>query len=553
MAKMFPEVYPRDVHVDDPEYQVFQILKKLPDAYSVIYSKKFKGGKDCKEEVEIDFLIFDGSKNLTCLEVKGGEIVYSGGECSWFQNGKRMKRSPDRQASAACHAVIDYLGAYGRQVNINWALAFPNCTRPAGSSRISEVPDDLVLDASALLDPSEALNRIAQYNEAHLSREGVRRHQASRILEHLLRSVGFVTKIGVRLLHDAKQLVQATEQQLEVLEDLALNPRTAVMGYAGTGKTIIATEFAKRCAEKGQKVLLIFYNRMVANTVRYGLGRDSSVECTTFHSLARKEIEAVDEDWWKNNKSKDDPDFWEMTVPLKLLEVLEFKEPKYDVAIVDEGQDFKAEWFETLAQLQRQGPDSRYVVLYDANQDIFGRWGDIPWAQGTFTRKQLRKNCRNTKAIVNQLNQLVPSEMVAFEQSPEGQPVKIQASKSRAEQVAAIREDLKLLLKEDVPPGRIVILIDCPLKDSSVSEIDRVGTCNLSWMARSYRNDSRDIQITTIESFKGLEADAVLVVLSGVTAPGTGSAKIYTQASRARLLLTVYYSNSENSNTTNDK
>ncbi|MDB4414038.1 NERD domain-containing protein/DEAD/DEAH box helicase [Akkermansiaceae bacterium] len=547
MAKMYPETYPGDLHVDDPEYQVFQILKELPETYSVIYSKKFKGGRDCKEEVEIDFLIFDGSKNLTCLEVKGGEIVYSGGECCWYQNGKRMKRSPDRQASVACHAVIDYLGPDGRQVNINWALAFPNCTRPAGSSRISEVPDDLVLDASALLDPTEALNRIAQYNEAHLSREGVRRHQASRILERLLRSVGFVTKIGVRLLHDAKQLIQATEQQLEVLEDLALNPRTAVMGYAGTGKTIIATEFAKRCAEQGQKVLLVFYNRMVANTVRYGLGRDSSVECMTFHSLARREIEAVDQDWWKENKGKDDPEFWEMTVPLKMLESLDVKQPEYDVVIVDEGQDFKADWFETLSRLQKQGEDSRFVILYDANQDIFGRWEDLPWAEGTYTRKQLRKNCRNTKEIVKHLNSIIPSEMVGFEKSPAGQPVLFKESSSPKEEAEMIKNDLASFLKEGVAPGEIVILINEPLADSAVSSIQKIGRYPVEWMGRTYRPDSSKIQVTDIRNFKGLEANVLLITGLGKRYSKEAPELLYTQASRACLLLTIYYSASEDS------
>lgn len=541
MAQFYPENYPKELNPDDPEYQVFEFLRDLPDHFSVIYSKKFKGGMRSKEEAEIDFLIFDGHRNLICLEVKGGEIAYNGANSCWYQNGTRMKRSPDRQASAACHAVIDYLGGEASKVNINWALAFPNCSRPAGSGPIAEVPDDLVLDSQALLDPTAAINKVCAYNENHLRREGVSKYQASQILERLLRSMGFITKVGVRLLHDAKQLVQATEQQLEVLEDLEINPITAVMGYAGTGKTIIATEFGKRCSEKGQKVLLLFYNRMVSNTVRYGLGRDSPIECATFHSLARREIESVDEAWWAANKGKEDPDFWDMTVPLKMLEVLESKDPQYDVVIVDEGQDFKAEWFEILGRLKKSDESSRFVVLYDGNQDIFGRWTDLPWKQAAFTRKVLRKNCRNTKAIINHLNQLLPSDMVPFEKSPEGAPVEVRITAEQNAQAEALREDLGKMLKEGVQPGNMVILIDGPLKESSVSRINHVGKCKLSWMGRSYRSDSRDIQITTIESFKGLEADVVFVVLGEDDhSPEKSPAKLYTQASRARLLLYLY-------------
>ena len=538
MAKMFPENYPDGGNLKDPEYQVFQLLRQLPDRFTVINSKKLKGGRNCKEETEIDFLIFDGAANLICLEVKGGELAYSGPESCWYQNGVRMKRSPDRQASAACHAMIEFLGNDANEVNINWALAFPDCSRPAGSGRIPEVPDDLVLDSQALLKPADAIDRICRYNEQHLRRSGVRRHQASHILERLLRSVGFVTKIGVRLIQDNTQLVKATEQQLEILEDLELNERTAVMGYAGTGKTIIATEFAKRCAERGQKVLLMFYNRMVANTVRYGLGRESPIECATFHSLARRVIESSEASWWNTNANKDDQDFWETDVPLKMLEVLEKETPIFDVIIVDEGQDFKPEWFETLEKLIIQSEKSRYVVFYDGNQDIFGRWKSLPWQPHAYTKKNLRKNCRNTKAIINYLNEIIPSDMIAFEQSPEGVPVALRTTENHDAQAKAIREEIALLLKEGVPPGQIVILIDGPLKDSAAGKIDQIGKYKLSWMGKSYRPDSRDIQITTIESFKGLEADVVFLVINESNNDRVN--KYYTEASRARLLLFVF-------------
>jgi hypothetical protein len=550
---MFPETFLNEVDPNNPEYQVFQILRNLSDQFSVIYSKKFKGGINCKEETEIDFLILDGGRNLICLEVKGGEIAYNGAECCWYQNGSRMTRSPDRQASTACHAVIDYLGKDAANLNINWALAFPNCSRPAGSGRIAEVPDELVLDSKALLDPFTAINRVCLYNETHLGREGLTRFQASQILERLLRSVGFITKIGVRLLHETKQLVQATEQQLEILDDLELNRKTAVMGYAGTGKTILAVEFAKRLADTGKKVLLVFYNRMVANTVRYGLGPESTIECATFHSIARKVIEPGDPIWWRANAKKDDSEFWETEAPLKMLEVLESQAPSYDAIIVDEGQDFKTEWFETLEKLLVPDEGSRYVVFYDDNQDIFGRWGDLPWKPNTYTRKRLRKNCRNTRAIIDYLNSIIPSEMVAFENSPSGQPVVIKQQPDENAETETIKNDVESFLKEGVDPGKIVILINGPLAESAVSAIQKIGRYPVEWMGKTYRPDIPLIQVTNIRNFKGLEADVILVTGIGKQETTKVPEMLYTQASRARLLLTIYYSASKITPTTNAK
>ena len=42
MATLHPSIYPKAPNTEDPEFEVFEILKKLPDNYSVFYSKKFK-------------------------------------------------------------------------------------------------------------------------------------------------------------------------------------------------------------------------------------------------------------------------------------------------------------------------------------------------------------------------------------------------------------------------------------------------------------------------------------------------------------------------------
>ena len=108
---------------------VFESLKKLSIEYTIFYSKRFKGVEKAKEEVEIDFIIFDGKKTILCLEVKGGELAYEPAMQSWSQNGKPMKVGPDRQATAACHSLIRYMGNRVRNINVDWALCFPQCSK----------------------------------------------------------------------------------------------------------------------------------------------------------------------------------------------------------------------------------------------------------------------------------------------------------------------------------------------------------------------------------------------------------------------------------------
>ena len=57
MATMFPPSYPGEPNPDNPEFNVYQTMKTLPDHYTVFYSKKFKGTGSWKEEGEVDFVI----------------------------------------------------------------------------------------------------------------------------------------------------------------------------------------------------------------------------------------------------------------------------------------------------------------------------------------------------------------------------------------------------------------------------------------------------------------------------------------------------------------
>lgn len=78
MARMYPEVFPRKRDSNDPEFIVYQSLKKLPDSYVVLYSKRLKGGLFGKAECEIDFVVSNQHDVVICLEVKGGVLAYNG-------------------------------------------------------------------------------------------------------------------------------------------------------------------------------------------------------------------------------------------------------------------------------------------------------------------------------------------------------------------------------------------------------------------------------------------------------------------------------------------
>ena len=533
MAKTFPEFFPREPNEQDPEFEVFQVLKNLPDNFSVFYSKKFKGGRRSKEECEIDFIVFDGDKSLLCIEVKGGLIEYDGANDIWLQNSSELKVSPDRQASAATNSLIQFLGHLAKDLNVGWSVCFPNCSLPSHASAPSGLPKAIIVEEGGLLEAEKALSLVSNYYNNKFKRNGVTKSTAREIEKKLNRGIGFIQKIGIRVARDLQQIVQVTEEQFEVLEDLRLNPRIAVKGYAGSGKTLLAQEFARRLDEDGNRVLLLFFNRVIAKSVRYGLGRDSRIECSTFHRFAKYQISKYDEQWW-NESAKDSDEFWNEDVPLKLADIPVNDDDKFDAIIVDEGQDFKRNWYDTLELYLQSQAASHFAVFYDESQDIFGHWSDLPWGD-TAAKKVLTKNCRNTKAIVSHLNSIFDGQIKTFEQSPTGSGVVVRRPKSNEDAAKLLKKDVSQLLDNGIAPNQIVILIDQPKSESALAGLDQIGGFELEGIETTFHPRARTIRYSNIRRFKGLESDVIFTINRH-----SDINRCYVERSRARLLLYCY-------------
>lgn len=540
MAKMFPTQYPKPPNPDDPEFEVFEVLRKLPEQYTVFYSKKFKGTGSWKEESEIDFIVFDHELVLLCLEVKGGMIEYDGEQDCWLQNGDQLTLSPDRQASAGMHNVLAFLGPDARNLNLGWVLVFPNCCLPNNFRPPAGVPDRIIIDQERLNLIEEAVKNLRQYYVDRVGRAGISAATAKSIQDRLTRGIGFVSKIGVRIARDNQQLLELTEEQFKVLEDLEINERTVVRGFAGTGKTVLATEYARRLTAQGTKVLVLFYNRLIAKKVARSFDRDSNIACTRFFKFAKQMITKVDAEWWDQNFRRGDDSFWTDDVPLKLLDLPKEEVEEFDAIIVDEGQDFKSEWFAILEELLSGKESDRFVVFYDELQDVFGRWSDLPWGGRGVARKQLTQNCRNTKSIIKFLNGTRPTGMVPFANSPQGERVIERKFSDPGEVENSFVEDFQALLRDGINPGQVVVLLNQPKKESSLANVTRIGRTKIEAITGYYNENSRTIQFTSIEMFKGLEADVIFLLLPLGSNSCSKPELLYVQGSRARTLLYVY-------------
>ncbi len=276
MATIYPEKLPEHI-LQDPmraaERRVYQALASLPGTFTVFYSVAW-GGKNYGSTVdgEADFVIAHPSLGLLILEVKGGGIEYDARSNKWTTTNRYDEtfdiKDPVEQARKSKHALLEKLKGipdWGRRwIIMGHAIALPDIDLPNHSLK-PDLPLVLVVDRSKLAAMTTAIQDIfAYWQDEDKSADGMGADGLQMVTNLLANSFKLHTTLGVELDYDDARIVELTEDQMRILDFLAHHRRAAVQGCAGSGKTMLAMEKARRLAEEGFDVLLTCYNVSLA-------------------------------------------------------------------------------------------------------------------------------------------------------------------------------------------------------------------------------------------------------------------------------------------------
>lgn len=162
-------------------------------------------------------------------------------------------------------------------------------------------------------------------------------------------------------------------QQEQLARSLGEGHRV-IHGVAGSGKTLIlgyrAEHLAKACR---RPILALCYNKTLATklaSVMDAKGLQDKVHVATFHAWCVRQL-----DTYHAGKPPNEGDanaFFEACVERVIHSVDRKLIPsaQYDAVLIDEGHDFKPEWFKLVVQMIH--PDSNsLLVLYDDAQSIY--------------------------------------------------------------------------------------------------------------------------------------------------------------------------------------
>ncbi|BDG10214.1 nuclease-related domain-containing DEAD/DEAH box helicase [Anaeromyxobacter paludicola] len=315
------------------EHAVHRALRKgLPPGWTAWHSLRIRTRDGVLGEG--DFVLAHPERGLLVLEVKGGRVEQRDG--IWLQNGAPMSPAPLDQANGFLRKLSRRLGEDGCQAPaFGAAVCFPDVDFERGPTE-----DDLagvVLSGRDLGWLEQALPRVA---ERALPAPG---QALGAWIDRLHRYWGETAvpclSLGARASEVNARRLELDPLQLLALDNLLASERLLVRGGAGSGKTLLAAEAARRAAASGQKVLLLCFTAPLSRWLSERLA-GTGVEVHTVSGLAKQLVDAAD-----GPRQPDGPldaPFWNAV----LLRASELCEARWDTVIVDEAQDLQDEaWF----------------------------------------------------------------------------------------------------------------------------------------------------------------------------------------------------------------
>lgn len=465
---------------------------------------------------EIDFVVC-GPDGLFVLEVKGGGVSCHDGiweTTNRFGETERLRESPFKQAEGALHGLRGKMPAsLSNLFVVGYGVVMPDVER---------FPDSAEWDRAVIADGRDFrqfekwLERFISYWRAKDTRKPTASPSQLNVLQqHLRPDFEAVVPLHVSA-HDVEtRIARLTEDQLRLIDVVEANPRVICSGGAGTGKTMLALELAKRWGASGMKTALACHSPWLKRFLERNAVPGLIVSLAESIHVAAKRV------------------------GLK----------QFDALIVDEGQDILN--LEALDQLDNYLcggiSEGRWCFFHDANNQSGLCGSYVPDAYDYLesfcpVRIPLKTNCRNSLPILQRIQGDLDAD-VGNSGVGDGPAVREVHVADADGAVQALEKELRSLVDgEGFNPGDIVVLSPFTFAHSWTSSLPAELCDSIAVLddASPSNVDRHTIGFAQIGDFKGLESE--VIVLVDMPRPGrseTLRSYHYVGMSRARALLSM--------------
>jgi KaiC/GvpD/RAD55 family RecA-like ATPase len=557
VARMLPDFI--DPSIVASERRVFEALRAATNSenwvilHSLGLSSNWSG-----EFGEIDFVVIMAGVGIVCVEVKGGDVALRNGV--WTTRNRRgtveiLRKSPYRQAQDGMWKLLNAIKVrFGpnspeAKCPLGWLVAFPDIKCPPLTPEATRDEiidrDDIDSDLGPRIAAAPSLVRVSL-------RTGTPKPSAStcsRIVNFLRPDFERVAAPVSNDWEAEARILALTEEQFDALDSIADNRVSLLQGPAGTGKTLLGIESARRAAAAGQDVLVLCFNQNLGNWLAAAVAgfKPGHVVAGNVHALLRERVlrsSLADELVRAESSDMDRSELLgDLYYELGALAVEESEE-RFDNIVFDEVQDIPAKRAGELVQAwSRDQQKSNILLLGDFTRQAIYTGSSmtsvarIRAAINGVAVFSLHLNCRNTRRIALQTGILTGfGEHRVSDRQPEGEQVSLQYHPDRATGLIHLDRIIRVLREAGQKASDVVILGPRRRENSLLGDRTSIG----GWSLRDLPDvNSGDLAYSTIHAFKGLERPIVIIVDAEGASKEDSDSLLYIGMSRARLRLFI--------------
>lgn len=553
MAKLIPHSIPSDIDLLPERTVAAALCSQLPAEVTIYHSQPWlrkdrdldrPGARETLREGESDFVILHPRYGFMVVEVKGGKMFFDPETQRWGrQSATHSVKDPFAQASNNMRALEKGMRerAFAALTQLPFCrcrcVVFPDCdftgTMPPGADR------SMLFGASDLASLGSKIERLFSL-QAFVPNAPLPPNVVKGIKDSLISTFRLIPSLWRDLETQEATLLRLTEAQSHLLTFIASHQRAAIKGVAGSGKTMLAMQRAKRFADEGKRVLFLCFTRMLAEWL------DQTLPPEYREKLTVKHYHGLCFDWMKKAKLpsmgfEPKAEDYVLKIPRMLEQAIDLLPDRFDAIVVDEAQDFLPAWWDTVELLNAAPMEGPLYVFYDPAQCIYHSAVDMPDLGHHF---DLHHNCRNTVAIAKTCGTAIKQPIPTPVGAATGQKPSLVIAASPEAQMQEIERRVKHWIGTDgLKLHQIAVLTAYPLENGPCRGVSKIAGYPATKDVNQWRS-GKALMLTSSSKFKGLEADAL--ILADVPEPvpqagpqGFSPEHLYVACSRAKHLLTI--------------
>ena len=547
MARMIPAVI--DPGTRSPgEREIFHRLRDDPATKTwVVLHSLLLADHPTRVSGEVDFVVIIPGRGVLVLEVKACRTLrVEEGMWHYGRQEEPDPRGPFRQASDAMHSIRSFVHRERPDLDglVFWSAAvFPYVPL---EKRSEEWHRWQVIDGPAYRQAplAQLLEHVLDSARDHLATVASARWfdpaskapnalQADALACTLRPRFEVFETPKLRRKREREELLAYTKEQFDALDSMSANPRVVFEGPAGTGKTLLALEAARRAALQGQKVLLACYNRPLGRWLRdQSEGFVGEFWAGTSTGYMEELAGSAGSDHCEAPRGDDE------SANAALASLLDGQGGDLDLVILDEAQDLMSDAFLDVIDLSLKGGLAAGAWWFFGDFERQALYGSDVSLETFIDRRaprtpvhSLRVNCRNTPriaALTYLLGGLTP-DYRRIRRSDDGIEPEFGFYGSAAEAPRKLVELLDEIHAQGYR-GREIVVLSTELQDPVASRI-REGP----WRDRLRPLEEAEgghVPYASIQEFKGLEASVVVLTDLSDISTEAGQALLYVAVTR---------------------